>query len=221
MASIIDIKVCQLCFEDFDTDIARPDGDHRLPVTCNECPNTVCYQCYLNLQKNQSRNIHKHGGVRCPRCNTEKGFASENPAPNRALCLLLVETKALIARISTDKLTRTAEVKRASSPRVKERASSPPRETSLCEVPQARAAACFPTQKQYDDVSKNACHSPSRGPDVLGGTADDSRGELNATRSSSGSRRTEIRINKKGSPNTLAHPVNYLHLANPCGFGLD
>jgi hypothetical protein len=206
MATNINVTVCQLCFEDFDTEVTWQQVNHRLPVSCNTCPNSVCYQCYLSLQRMQKRNIEQFGGIRCPRCSAERGFSGQNPVFNRALVALLAELKTIIGSTiqQGQQAPKSQTLKRTTSPR---RAASPtagllPKSNSMwVEIPtelrspkmEGLAVATSPSAKQLEVLK----------------VPDDNRSEASQ---STRSRRTEIQIKKK------ALPIRYIQM-NACGFG--
>ncbi|GKY90575.1 hypothetical protein MPSEU_000031200 [Mayamaea pseudoterrestris] len=215
MTSSVNVTVCQLCFEDFDTESSWQEVNHRLPVSCASCPNSVCFQCYLSLQRMQKRNIEQFGGIRCPRCSAECGFAGENPVFNRALAALLSELKTIITNAAAQQAPPAPKVpytKRAMSPERRRAASPTPAALSPKSASMSGAATAADiatdarTPKKSGTALANAT-SPKH-PDNL---AVDNRSDTSVSRST-GSRRTEIQIKKK------ALPTRYVQM-NPCGFG--
>jgi hypothetical protein len=208
MAASVNVRVCQLCFEDFDTDL-KQTASPKLPVSCAYCPNTVCFQCYQNLQTCQKRNIEHYQGIRCPKCNFEKGFAGSNPVFNRALCILLNELRvppnsprAPVNRINVPQSRSSASPLRGQrgttdSTRAK-RAVSPIRDLVATAV-QPRIS------NRVDQLMMGA----------------DTRSDYSDDHRSQGSRKTEIRVKSNKYKELISMPVyDEQAIAKACYWGM-
>lgn len=87
---------CRLCNEIFDFE--QHQSASGLPISCTDCPFTICKQCLMQLVSGQPLI------VQCPQCRVPAGFDTFEPRINHAFCNLArdYENKLVESLLSLD-----------------------------------------------------------------------------------------------------------------------
>jgi len=98
---------CRNCRAAFDSDLSLLENEnrsgHRLPVSCKNCPYSVCHRCYsgwfqtwAGALKHQNDPIINTitSSLECPECHASDGFDALKPNISPFTCMLLQEAQS-------------------------------------------------------------------------------------------------------------------------------
>lgn len=122
-----------------DLQLKTSGGDHHLPVSCKECPYTVCHVCFVEWMAKD-----EDGVIPCPDCEDEGGFNTAEPDICPFACLLLSEAQKKPTAAAAPSVTRMEPATEPPRPKVQEKAVAvvtPPPKTK---------------KRKQDDISSEA-----------------------------------------------------------------